>query len=173
MIKSLWRVQHFGLCKKPVRLAQLQKYGTYSGPRVTELVISCCRQFGLDHSKLNYIVGSCRSLKILKLQSLSNEGLGVIPPGELDEERICLSQMTSLYLGEHPLETQTRLLYKLVESVLMSSAETLQELSILNREVFAHYDAKQWPVLKNLRILRLGGQKHAHASMNLVGYSHL
>ncbi|KAI3326085.1 hypothetical protein HD806DRAFT_489165 [Xylariaceae sp. AK1471] len=146
-MQSLWRVQHFGPCKKFVRLAHLQRYATYSGSQVTELVIGDCRQFGMDSYKLKWIVTSCRSLRVLKLQAPSDMEQGLVDLAM----NPCLPRLTSLYLGFH-----VPVMKGFLHQIVTSSAETLQELSILNLpDCFVQEDAK-WPVLKNLRTLRLG-----------------
>ncbi|KAI0967337.1 hypothetical protein F4678DRAFT_475301 [Xylaria arbuscula] len=152
MIQSLWRIQHFNTCTKPVRSHQLQKYATYSGAQVTELAIGNCRAFGIDSNTFRWIAAS-RSLRVLKLRSPTGGLSAAIsrPVGNL-----CVSQLTSLYLGFH-----APFLMEFVHRIVASSAATLQELTILNFprrliERFENAEIANWPVLEHLRTLRLG-----------------
>ncbi|KAI1293893.1 hypothetical protein F5Y03DRAFT_411179 [Xylaria venustula] len=152
MIQSLWRIQHFNNCTKPVRPHQFQKYVTYSGAQVSELVIGNCRAFGMDSNVFRWIAAS-QSLRVLKLQSPTGGLSAAInrPVGNL-----CVSQLTSLYLGFH-----APFIKEFVHKIVASSAATLQELTILNlphRRVERLEDAElaNWPVLERLRTLRLG-----------------
>jgi hypothetical protein len=155
-MQSLWRVLHFGPCKKTVRQAQLQRYATYSGSQVTEIVIGDCRQFGLDSDKFKWIVASCRGLKVLKLQAPSEMAWGLV---DLPLSRY-LPRLTSLYLGFHVPVVKGFLC-----QILTSSAETLQELSVLNLEVSSGEQDVKWPVLKVLRTLRLGRSRRTEAPL--------
>ncbi|KAI1112678.1 hypothetical protein F5Y14DRAFT_421056 [Nemania sp. NC0429] len=169
-IQSLWRVQNFSHCAKPVRAAQLQKYAMYSGSAVTQLVIRDCRQFGLDANALGRIATSYRSLKILKLQA----------SGDLQLQTIsrpfspCVPRLTSLYLGFY-----APFVPELVNQIITSSADTLQELTLLNLPgrpivtAFADPLTANWPILQKLRTLRLGSRPYKDkAALNMASYMH-
>ncbi|KAI0813432.1 hypothetical protein GGR55DRAFT_578557 [Xylaria sp. FL0064] len=155
-IQSLWRVQHFDRCTKHVRPASIQKYATYAGFRVTELVIVNCRTFG-NWNVLRWIAGSCRSLQVLKLRGPREVGQfpASFPLGDL-----CVPQLTSLYLGFY-----APFVLEFINKIVSSSATTLQELTILNfpSRLTKRVEAAEtvnWPVLDRLRVLRLGGPPH-------------
>lgn len=153
-IHSLWRVQRFNRCAKPVRPAQLQKYATYADSQVTQLDIRDCRQFGLDANTFRRIAACYQSLKVLRLQA----------SGEIDLQAIsrplnsCVPRLTSLYLGFY-----TPFMPEFVHKIVASSAATLQELTILNLPGGAGIDGLQtanWPILQTLRTVRLGSCPH-------------
>ncbi|KAI1428672.1 hypothetical protein F5Y12DRAFT_681893 [Xylaria sp. FL1777] len=155
-IQSLWRIQHFDLCTKAVRLGNLQKYAMYSGSQITELVIGNCRQFGIDSNVYRWIAVSCRSLQVLKFRA-PREVDAIIsrPIGPL-----CVPRLSSLYLGFN-----TPFLLEFVSKIITSSATTLEELSILNfpsrlMKRVGDAETANWPVLQRLRVLRLGGPPH-------------
>ncbi|KAI0110781.1 hypothetical protein GGR51DRAFT_509861 [Nemania sp. FL0031] len=168
-IQALWRIQHFGRCSKAIRLAQLQKYATYSGSQVTELLIRDCRQFGVDSNTLKWIAASCRSLRILKLQASREMDL----PSGSNTINLCVPQLTSLYLGFN-----APFMLEFVHRVVAESAATLQELTILNfpsrftKRVPSAENAI-WPVLRRLRTLRLGGRPGKEkAVVNISSFMH-
>ncbi|KAI0877496.1 hypothetical protein GGS24DRAFT_121027 [Hypoxylon argillaceum] len=168
-IQSLWRIQHFTRCTKPVRPAQLQKYATYSGSHVTELVIRDCRQFGVDSNTFRWIAVSCRSLAVLKLQA--SRELELLTAS--NAIRLCAPQLTSLYLGFH-----APFMLEFVHKAVAASAATLRELTLLNfPSRFAHRvagaEVAAWPVLRRLRTLRLGGRPHKEkAVLNISSFMH-
>ncbi|KAI0431154.1 hypothetical protein F5Y09DRAFT_305719 [Xylaria sp. FL1042] len=152
-VQSLWRVQHFDRCAKHVPPGHLQKYVTYSGTGVTELVIGDCHAFGIDWNLFRWIAASCRSLQVLKLRA----PIGLDPfPVTRPLGHLCVPQLTSLYLG-----FCTPFLLEFINKIVTSSASTLQELTILNfpshlmKRVGAA-EIADWPVLDRLRVLRLG-----------------
>lgn len=170
-IQSLWRVQCFNRCAKPVRPARLQQYAKYADSQVTQLIIRDCRQFGLDADTFRLIAAYYHSLKVLKLQESG---------GDIKLQKIgrplspCVPQLTSLYLGFY-----TPFMREFVHKIVASSAATLQELTILNLPGRPARDAEDaatahWPILQNLRTLRLGSSPYSSkASPDMVSASHL
>ncbi|KAI0528153.1 hypothetical protein F5B22DRAFT_583859 [Xylaria bambusicola] len=164
-IQSLWRIQHFDRCTKPVRPGLLQKYAAYSGAQVTELVIGNCHQFRVDLNILRWIA-TCRSLRVLNLRAPS-----IVASPAIDRSSIgplCVPQLTSLYLGFY-----TAFQPDFVHKIIASSAATLQELTILNLPNrllggVVHVEDEYWPVLQNLRVLRLGIYTKSNVGLAVV-----
>ncbi|KAI1366148.1 hypothetical protein F5Y08DRAFT_301787 [Xylaria arbuscula] len=152
IIQSLWRAQHFNRCTKPVRAGHLQKYATYAGGQVTELVIGDCHRFGVNLNTFQWIA-SCRSLQVLNLGSPMPID---IPDYSSILNTPCRPQLTSLYFG-----FKTPFMVKFLHKIVTSSATTLQELTILNFPSRTSTSTEgiedvNWPVLLRLRVLRLG-----------------
>ncbi|KAK5629100.1 hypothetical protein RRF57_004815 [Xylaria bambusicola] len=165
-IQSLWRIQHFDRCKKAVRLGLLQKYAAYSGAQVNELVIGDCQKFGVDLNLFRWIATSCRNLRVLNLRAPTLEVTPTIDRSSIGH--LCVPQLTSLYLGFYaPFQPE------FVDKIIASSATTLQELTILNlpsrpsRRPWDLEDAN-WPVLQNLRVLRLSGPSKPYPGASII-----
>ncbi|KAJ3561093.1 hypothetical protein NPX13_g9077 [Xylaria arbuscula] len=168
IIQSLWRAQHFNRCTKPVRAGHLQKYATYAGGQVTELVIGDCHRFGVNLNTFQWIA-SCRSLQVLNLGSPMPID---IPDYSSLLNTPCRPQLTSLYFG-----FKTPFMVKFLHKIVTSSATTLQELTILNFPSRTSTSTEgiedvNWPVLLRLRVLRLGSPPSVGMSgIDLVSFT--
>lgn len=163
-IQSLWRIQRFGACKKPVIVPVLSRYYAYAGGHIEELHIAKCSEFQVDEKKLSWIARACRTLKALSFQSQEDPRQTVwasfptITPSK--------SQLTRLYFGFYTPYAPSFLI-----SLISLSAETLQELTILNVPTQGRHFGV-WPVLEQLRILRLGTDLQKCVFVDMVSPLH-
>ncbi|KAI1178082.1 hypothetical protein F4777DRAFT_539358 [Nemania sp. FL0916] len=147
-IQSLWRIQHFNPCTKPITLRHYKNYATYAGFQVSELVIQDASKSRLDNASLAWIISSVRNLKALKLQSSETFQLPYLSGS-------CHLQLTSLYFGRNITTNLGTLAL-----VITGSAATLQELTVLNADmhlgvILERLTDEHGPILERLRILRL------------------
>jgi hypothetical protein len=163
-IKSLWRIQRFGACKKPVTLSALSRYHAYGGGQVSELHIANCFEFHLDQQKLSWIARACRTLKALSFQN--QEDPSHIVWGSLPTVAVTKSQLTRLYFGFY-----TPYAPSFLSNVISQSAETLQELTVLNIPTHGRHFGN-WPALEQLRILRLGTDLRKCIFVDMVSLLH-
>ncbi|KAI1813988.1 hypothetical protein GGS20DRAFT_550437 [Poronia punctata] len=161
-IQSLWREQCFRPGIKPVRISALQKYAAYAGRQVTQLHIKSCRGFGLDQARLNWLSVAYKNLNSLSLQEVSCPGafdtvlLEQLPP------KPCFPQLTRLHFG-----FDTPYSAAFVNGIIKSSANTLQELTLVNLQPRREHSAV-WPLLPQLRVLRLGSKGAGSANLAIV-----
>ncbi|TGJ88709.1 hypothetical protein E0Z10_g14 [Xylaria hypoxylon] len=160
-IQSLWRIQHFDYCTKASVRPDLQRYATYSGSQVAELIIRDCRQFRIDSNTFRWIA-SCRSLQVLQLRASRETDLSLA--GGINNP--CRPQLTRLYLGLY-----APFMLEFVHKIVASSAATLQELTILNfpsnpTKRVRDAEIANWPVLQRLRVLHLGCAPHRQGVFN-------
>ncbi|KAI0402215.1 hypothetical protein F4802DRAFT_380686 [Xylaria palmicola] len=167
-IQSLWRSQHFICGKKAITVAHLKRYAGYAGSQVTRLAIQNYRDGTQDEDIYEWIAASCRHLKDLKLQAHPDFSFTRLINRTIST---CQPQLTSLYLGFY-----TSFDIDFVNKIPVSSAETLQELTILNLPWLTPFETRfntelaVWPVLPRLRTLRLGSPLGKKAVFNISSF---
>ncbi|KAI0148732.1 hypothetical protein GGR57DRAFT_474118 [Xylariaceae sp. FL1272] len=120
----LWRRLAFTSINKAVQLPQMMRYQLLSDNQMTELHIGDCLRFGLNSMFLHWIMKKCATLKVLSLCATSRSANHTY---HLNPMPVSSLRLKKLHIGYYcPISEP------LLDSIIYSSASTLEELVILN-----------------------------------------
>ncbi|KAI0393322.1 hypothetical protein F5Y17DRAFT_432796 [Xylariaceae sp. FL0594] len=160
-IASLWRVQRFGPCRRPVSVTALSRYDTYAGRRVRELDIADPAGFGMGANELKWIARKCTTLESLIFRSMKRSEQ-IFLDDDSHETTLGPASLSCLYIGYF-----VPFYASFVSNLLLRSAETLEHLTLLNLPIRGG-PFTDVPMLRHLRTLHLGTELTIGAKVDMV-----